>query len=172
MPACLPLSQTFPNVARVRRTLVLIALCLALLGAPACTQSASQPGGGTSVSTTPPTQAVVLTTDQSSYSPSSTIVVTITNRRQVSVFSMDHQSLCAVITLERLAETAWAPQRPCRLMSPTRIVEVVAGTTQITLAPGDAPWLVGTYRVVFHYALERGGDMSGAMVESAQFTVA
>lgn len=124
------------------------------------------------MSTTPPTQAVSLTTDHASYSPTTAIMVTITNRRQASVYSMDHQSLCAIVTLERQMDATWVTQRPCQLMIATRIVEVAPGTTQITLAPGDAPWPAGAYRVVFHYGVTKGDDMSGLAVESAQFTVA
>lgn len=155
-----------------RHALAWIALCLVSLAVAACGATAGGSTGGTPVSTTPPTQAVSLATDHASYSPTTSIVVTITNRRQASVYSMDHQSLCAIVTLELQINGAWVTQRPCKLMIATRIVEVAPGTTQITLAPGDTPWPVGAYRLVFHYGVSKGDDMSGLAVESAQFTVA
>lgn len=146
---------------------------LACLVVSACGASAGRTVGGTPMSTTPPMQAVSLTTDQASYSPTSTVNVTLANRRQASVFSTDHQSLCAVVTLQRQVDNEWVAQRQCRLMSPTRIVEVAVGTTQITLAPGDTPWPTGAYRVVFHYVVSRQDDMgNGLSVASPIFTVA
>lgn len=165
----LPLVFTLQR-RRLAISAVLALVCLAL---SACGAAANQSTGEMSMSTTPPTQAITVATDHATYSPATPIIVTLTNRRQASVFSADHQSLCAIVTLQRQTHDAWAIERPCRLMSPTRIIEVATGTTQITLAPGDTPWPTGAYRVVFQYIATRGDDMAAATtVTSATFTVA
>lgn len=142
---------------------------------PATTSSATP--GGTSVSSLPPTNAVTLSSDSRSYTPSSTITVTLTNHRSTSIFTFDHQTSCTIIALQRQTDVGWKIAGECLLESPTRLVEIKAGETmKIALAPSTGtiqatPWPAGTYRAALQYALS-GQDMgAGVTVATPTFTI-
>jgi hypothetical protein len=140
------------------------------------TTSAVTPGG-TPVSSLPPTDAVTLSSDSRSYTPSSTITVTLTNHRSTSIFTFDHQTSCTIIALQQQTDTGWKIAGECLLGSATRLVEIKAGETmKIALAPSTGtiratPWPAGTYRAALQYALS-GQDMgAGTVAATPTFTI-
>ena len=142
------------------------------------TASSTMTPGGTNVSTTP-TDAVALTPDHSTYTASSTIVVTVTNNRDTSIFTFDHQTSCTILVLQRQDASGWKNVGGCAMGIATRRVEIKAGETmKIALAPGAGqihatPWAAGTYRATVHYTLP-GQDVgaAGVTVATPTFTVA
>lgn len=169
--------------------LMLLALMSLLAACGATTSSGLQPGGPTSTPTTspggtpvasqPPTPAVALSSDGTSYSPSSTITVTLTNHRSTSIYTFDHQTGCTILTLQRQTAKGWEATGGCAMGRLTQQIEIKAGETRkIPLAPGTGqiratPWPTGTYQVVFTYALQREGLTTGATttVVTPTFTI-
>lgn len=164
-----------------------LALVLALAACGVST-TGMQPGGGTNgtptatsggtpMSSVPPTNAIGLSSDKSSYMPSSTINVTLINRRSTSVFAFDHQTACTILTLQRQTTGGWQSVGGCALGRATQLVEIKAGATmQIALAPGagqlkPSPWPAGTYRVVFAYALDAQNMSAGLTVATPDFAI-
>lgn len=150
-------------------------------GAPSgdATATATATPGGTPVSSVPPTSAVTLSADHASYSPSSTITITVTNNRSTSIFTFDHQTSCTILTLQRQKASGWENVGGCAMGRATRQVEIKAGATmQVTLAPGAGqmqaiPWPTGTYRAVLNYALQPQEMANANMILAAtpNFTI-
>jgi hypothetical protein len=146
------------------------------LNATTTATSAATPGG-TPVSSVPPTDAVVLSIDHTSYTPSSTINVTLINHRATSIFTFDHQTSCTILTLQRQTPSGWEATGGCALGRMTQQVEIKAGATmQIALAPGAGqmhvtPWPAGTYRVILNYALQAQNMSATTPVASAMFAI-
>lgn len=107
---------------------------------------------------------VVLTLDKASYTTSDSIRVTIANGLATAISTTDHQSGCTVVTLERWASGAWQAQGLCRLMTPTRIIDLAPGTTAQQLGATQP----GTYRIAFHYFV---GSASGNAPTTSQSAV-
>ena len=149
------------------------AACLLVLGG--CGVATSGTGGtGATPSTTGGANAVTVSTDKAVYAPGDTIVVTIANNLATSVWAADHQSNCTIVTVERLVGGTWERQNPCLRLSPTRLIEIQAGTVSVQrLSPptqsGVTGWPTGSYRVVFTYLLTQTGP--SATVPPVAFTV-
>lgn len=115
----------------------------------------SSSGGGAGTGNPTPSQ-VTVTTSQQRYTPSDTVIVTITNGLATRILAADHQSNCTIVRIELQSGQAWQPQNPCKLMSPTRLIPLDPGsaTTQ-QLQPiqqaGATRWTSGTYRIVLAY---------------------
>ena len=111
------------------------------------------------MSSVPPTDAVVLSIDHTSYTPSSTINVTLINHRSTSIFTFDHQTSCTILTLQRQTTNGWVATGGCALGRMTQRSKSSRTHMQIALAPGAGqmhatPWPAGTYRVILNYALQ------------------
>jgi hypothetical protein len=162
-----------------------VVLMLAACGVPANTAGSNDAlsaastasSGRTPVTANPPANAVSLSSDHASYTPSSTIIVTLSNTLATSVRTFDHQTSCSIVTLQRQTTSGWSNVGGCALMIATRIVDISAGETRkIALSPGAGqihatPWPTGMYRVILHYALP-GQDMSaGNTATTPTFTI-
>ena len=126
-----------------------------------------------------PTDAVTLTPDHSSYSASSTITVSVTNHRDTSIFTFDHQTSCTILSLQRQAASGWQNVGGCAMGIAMRRVEIKAGETmKIALSPGAGqihatPWPAGTYQAVLRYTLSgQSVGAAGVTVATPTFTVA
>lgn len=140
--------------------------------APATTPAPGSSAGG-----------VYVSVGQPSYSPTDTIVVTVTNGTSHDVFAANHQTACTIVRLERLDGATWTPAGGCDEGTVTTFIPVRAGSSAtFHLAPGggmmkSAPWAAGTYRVAFRYTQTVAGSGGGApsasfnTVYSATFTV-
>lgn len=162
-----------------------VVLMLATCGVPASTAGSNDAlsaastasSGRTPVTANPPANAVSLSSDHASYTPLSTVTVTLSNTLTTSVRTFDHQTNCTIVTLQRQTTSGWSNLGGCATMIATRIVEIAAGETRkIALSPGAGqmhatPWPTGTYRVIVHYALP-GQDMSaGNTATTPTFTI-
>jgi hypothetical protein len=162
-----------------------VAFLLTACGIPANTSGANDALSAAStaspgrkpVTANPPANAVSLSSDHASYTPASTIVVTLSNTLATSVRTFDHQTNCTIVTLQRQTTSGWTNVGGCAMMIATRIVEITTGETRkIALSPGAGqihatPWPAGTYRVVLHYALP-GQDLSaGTLATTPTFTI-
>ncbi len=125
-----------------------------------------------------PTSSVVLTVASATYTRSSTIIVTLTNRGSGSIFAYDHQTSCTILSLQRQTSGGGQTVGACALGILTRQIEIRAGETmKIALAPGAgtiraAPWPAGTYHAVLRYTLRAQATSPGATVTTGDFTVA
>lgn len=153
-------------------------------GTPTVSPTVSPSASATSVastptmSTQPPTSAVTLSADQTAYSPSSTIIVKLTNNRSTSIFTFDHQTSCTILTLQRQTSSGWQNVGGCALGRATQRVEIKAGETMtITLAPSAGqiratPWPTGTCRAALHYVLPgQNAGAAGTTVTTATFAI-
>ena len=149
-------------------------------GTPTVSPSASATSVASTptMSTQPPTSAVTLSADQTAYSPSSTIIVKLTNNRSTSIFTFDHQTSCTILTLQRQTSSGWQNVGGCALGRATQRVEIKAGETMtITLAPSAGqiratPWPTGTCRAALHYVLPgQNAGAAGTTVTTATFAI-
>jgi hypothetical protein len=111
---------------------------------------------------------VRLTLDEASYAPGDSVIVTIENGLAKAITVTDHHTNCTFVQLEVQVSGSWRPVGDCKLMTPTRLVELAAGsvTPQKIGIPSSAS-AAGTYRV----ALQYGGFSQGSVVYSVTFTV-
>lgn len=115
--------------------------------------------------------------DKPQYGQKDTIMVTIVNGLTTPIAAPDHQSNCTTVTLEWWSGANWQPQNPCKLMTATRLIPILAGATMaLQLQPqGGTPpgWATGTYRAAFSYYIGTPGTLSGSptTIYSATFTV-
>lgn len=102
---------------------------------------------------TPDTSGTVtLLLDKTAYAPGSAANVTISNGLATKIVVTDHHTTCTYVQLEQQVAGQWQPVGTCTLMTPTRLVELAAGSVtpqriSIPAGPGGA----GTYRVSLRY---------------------
>ncbi len=167
----------------------LAALAVMVLGLAACQAVSDRVDGhkesSTATAATTATTAlhlsptpgrVTVAVDKTHYAPTDTISVMIVNGLATSISTTDHQTNCTVVTLERVVNGAWQAEGACRLLTPTRVVQILPGTTTQQL--GSTRWPTGMYRVAFHYFMEpdeapgQGATLGqGGVVYSASFTI-
>jgi hypothetical protein len=161
----------------------LAALAVMVLGLAACQTVSDRVEGHKESSTataalhiSPTPGQVTVAVDKTHYAPTDTIMVMIFNGLAASVSTTDHQTNCTVVTLERVVNGAWQAEGACRLLTPTRVVQILPGTTTQQL--GSTRWPTGTYRVAFRYFMEPDEEPGqgaipgqGGVVYSASFTL-
>jgi hypothetical protein len=108
---------------------------------------------------------VTLALDKSTYAPGSAAIVTIQNGLSSKIAVTDHHTSCSFVQLEQMVAGVWQPVGKCPLMTPTRLVELAAGssTPQKIFIPSGSQ-ASGTYRVLLRY--------NETTTISATFTVA
>jgi hypothetical protein len=108
---------------------------------------------------------VTLLLDKTSYAPGSAAIVTIANGLATKIVVTDHHTSCTYVQLEQQVAGQWQPVGQCKLMTPTRLVELAAGsvTPQRLIIPAG-PGGAGIYRVTLRY--------SNNTAYSSTFTVA
>lgn len=145
--------------------------------------SSGSPQAGTTAPATPSPAGsqsggpVTLTLDRQRYTAGATITVMIHNGLSATIWAADHQTSCTVVTAERLAGGQWQAVAGCRLMTPTRLVPLPAGSATEQLlhvqgTPLGGMWQAGTYRVALTYSA--GDELTGGrggVAYSAQFTL-
>jgi len=125
-----------------------------------------------------PSFSVTLKTDRDTYAEGETITVKITNDSNQSAVTMDHNSFCSVLDVQKQQANQWATIAPCLLMTPTRLVKlgphedfsVKLPTPEVT-----AKLDPGTYQLELTYwAMNESGQPVGnpTTVYSKTFTVA
>jgi hypothetical protein len=140
-------------------TLHPVATCAAL-GSPAC-----MPSPTATASEIAPPGAVRIVLDQTSYAAGDTARVSIENGLSVKIAVSDHHTDCTYVVLEQFLGGMWQPIGTCKLMTPTRLVELPAGSiTPQRIGIPTGPSAAGTYRVELPYG-------SGGPAYSATFTV-
>jgi hypothetical protein len=163
---------------------------IAVLGA-ACGRTAGLPAtqqAGASSSATPGASSqvvsgqVTLTLDRQQYTAGDIITVTIHNGLSQTIWTVDHQTNCTVVTAEHLQDGHWLAVGDCRLMTPTLLVPLPdhsATTAQLAVPSASSSsgsgWPTGTYHVTFTY---NGGDEgspspggTSGIAHSAEFTL-
>jgi hypothetical protein len=163
----------------------LMALC-SLLAACGVTSSSGQGEGTTIVGTPTPiarstsgTQPASTTTatpggvrlllDKSAYAPGDNVLVTIENGLSSSIEVTDHHTDCTYVVLQQQQAGTWQPIGLCKLMTPTRLVNLAAGSvTPQTIGVPTGPNAAGTYRVMLLYG---ASGSEGNVVYSTTFTV-
>jgi hypothetical protein len=119
----------------------------------------------TSTGTPDASGKVTLILDKTFYTPGGTVMVTIENGLSTKIVVTDHHTDCTYVQLEQLVSGQWQPVGECKLMTPTRLVELAAGSAtpqKIALPAGSQA--TGSYRVALTY--------SNTTVYSMEFTVA
>jgi len=122
--------------------------------------------------------SVTITLDKALYAANDTLTVTITNGLASVITVADHQTNCSIVVLQSQSNGAWQSIRNCRIMTPTRLTHLAAGSvTTVRLVPGGGqiattPWAAGTYRVVLMYGSAASATPgSGAEATSHTFTI-
>jgi hypothetical protein len=106
-------------------------------------------------------------TDHTTYGPSAIVTVTISNGLDSTIWSLNHQTDCSVVTVVRSTGGGWVPVGTCMLGMPTfpvatgpgrvRVVPlapaVISRTGNPGQFPGESTWAPGSYRVVFAYTV-------------------
>lgn len=124
-------------------------------------------------------QDVVITTDAATYAPDGTIRVTVHNRLDRAITTVDQQSQCTIVRLERSEGDAWVPVLPCTLNTPSREVTLGPGTEMtVALDPHPSQPAVrptpGHYRAVLIYTAGPHFEPASSATDttaSAPFTV-
>lgn len=118
---------------------------------------------------------VTVTLDKLIYGPADTITVYVNNGLNTSIAVANHQSGCTIVVLQRSLGATWQTVGACRLMTPTGLEKIPAGTTTVVRLGSSAgqftrsPWPAGTYRIALTYASPPPGGSSP--VYSAQFQI-
>jgi hypothetical protein len=95
---------------------------------------------------------VKLVLDKTSYAPGSAAVVTIENGLATQIVVTDHHTSCTYVQLEQQVAGQWQPVGECKLMTPTRLVELAAGSVTLQrISIPSGPSAAGIYRVALTY---------------------
>jgi hypothetical protein len=96
---------------------------------------------------------VTLALDKTSYAPGNTAIVTIGNGLSTKIVVSDHHTDCTYVQLQQQVAGAWQVVGECKLMTPTRLVGLAAGssTSQKIVIPSGAQ-AAGIYRVALTYS--------------------
>jgi hypothetical protein len=138
-------------------------------------QITSTPSSGA----TPVSGLVTITVDKQHYATNELITASIHNGLPAPIFVADHQTSCTIVSLKMLNNGGWTTIRGCRIMTPTRMVEIGPGTsTTVRLSPGagqftSTPWVPGTYQATLGYGSSQmtTGPAYSSPVYSAVFTI-
>jgi hypothetical protein len=107
---------------------------------------------------------VRLVLDKPAYASGSAVVASIENGSSMKITVTDHHTNCTYVVLEFL-QSDWQPVDSCKLMTPTRLVELAAGSVTVQkIGIPNGPNAAGTYRVALPYS-------PGGPAYSATFTV-
>lgn len=129
------------------------------------------PGSGAPVATAAP-GPVRLILGQSQFHPGDLVTVTIENGLAHAISATDHHSNCSLIQLEKLVNGAWQPLGKCNAQTPTRVVDLVAGsvTQQQVGMPAGAD-AAGTYRMMLTYGASGAPASDAGPAYSSTFNV-
>ncbi len=147
---------------------------IAANGAPA--ERSRQPTNTPSTDSTPTAAqgAVRLLLDKPTYRPGDKVVVSIENGLHAEIRVTNHHTDCGYTDLQHFVGGMWAPIGTCKVLTPTRLVTLAAGSVTLqTIGIPSGASSVGTYRVALTYTA--GGGSSAAQlgpVYSPTFTVA
>lgn len=140
----------------------------ATTGTPA---TATPAAGAASTSAAGSGGQVTVTTDQQHYKVGATLSVTLRNGLAQTIWTADHQTSCTPVVAEVQQNGQWQAVDLCKLMTPTRLIPLAAGTTTVERIATNG-WAAGTYRVTLRYTV---GDQSASgpsgTASSAQFTI-
>jgi hypothetical protein len=170
---------------RVLRFCLLLVLLGASTLAAGCSRTIGSPETDASSSATPSMSVqetggqVTVTLDKAEYAPGDTIATTIHNGLSQTIWVEDHQTGCKIVLAEYLQAGRWQAIQNCRLMTPTRMVPLAAGsTTSAGLSTSqdfiadNTGWPPGAYRVTLTYSgSDKGTGEPSGVVHSAQFIV-
>jgi hypothetical protein len=113
---------------------------------------------------------VRLLLDKSAYAPGDNVQVTIENGLSVSIKVTDHHTDCTYVVLQQQQADSWQPIGLCKLMTPTRLVDLAAGSvTPQKIGAPTGPNAAGTYRVMLLYG---ASGTEGNEAYSSTFSVA
>jgi hypothetical protein len=125
----------------------------------------------------PSADRVSVTTDKNEYDVSETIVGEIVNGNDQTIVTLDHQSNCTILTLQKQEANGWVSIARCPLLSPSLPVKIGPRTeVLVKLASGsfNNRFEPGTYRLQFiWFFLDADGLPTGfpVTVYSPQFTL-
>ena len=149
----------------------LIAGCGQTTGSPGSPQAGATSSATSGASGQLTSGQVTLTLDKQRYKPGDTVTATIHNGLSKAIWAEDHQTNCTVVTAEHLQDGQWQAVGRCRLMTPTIMMPLAAGSATVQRLFG-AGWSGGLYRLTLTYT---GGDEGaggpGGVVHSAEFTI-
>ena len=132
----------------------------------------ANPAGGTPPSTAAP-GPVRLVLGKTQYHPGDLATVTIENGLSHVISTTDHHSSCSLLQLEKLVNGAWQPIGKCNTQTPTRIVELAAGSaTQQQVGMPTGTGVAGTYRMMLTYGAGGAPASDAGPAYSSTFTVA
>ena len=109
----------------------------------------------------PPTLPVTLQVGATSYTPGSSISVTIKNLSGQTVYFADHRTNCTVLQVERQVSGSWVPVAPCKLMIATRIHSLNAGEVSKVTIITTNQWPTGNYHARLDYSFKPNTGNSG-----------
>lgn len=125
---------------------------------------------GVALTVAPIRGAVTISLDKTHYRAGELALVTVTNGLAQNISTTDHKSGCSIVALEQQVNGSWQTVEPCRLQTPTLMVELAkASVTEVKIGIPNTP---ATYRVTLSYTGGNGetGGPSG-IVHSAEFTM-
>ena len=125
---------------------------------------------GVALTVTPVHGVVTVSLDKAHYHSGDLAIVTVTNGLAQSISTTDHKSSCSIVQLEQQVNGSWQAVEPCRLQTPTLVVDLAKGS--VTEQKIGIPSTPATYRVTLSYT---GGDEGtggpGGIAHSAEFTM-
>lgn len=110
-------------------------------GTPTQPEAADTPGSRSGVS---------VTVDRSTYSKGDTIVVTVSNRLDEAIVTLDQKAFCSIITLQIQEGDNWKEVINCFSGEPPGPVFLPAGSVQTIEFPADLA--AGTYRAALIFS--------------------
>jgi hypothetical protein len=125
-----------------------------------------------------PSFNVTLKTDRDTYAEGEITAVKITNDSNQPVVTMDHNSYCSVLNVQKQQASQWVNVAPCLLMTPTHLVKLSPHEDLSVKLPTPEMAVKldpGTYQLeLMYWAMNEGGQPVGnpTTVYSKTFTVA
>lgn len=136
---------------------------------PTPSSTVSPGASGTTGTATPGKVSLVLGT--TSPAAGNVITVTVENGLSAGIAVTDHHTNCTYLQLQKEVSGTWQPIGDCKLMTPTRLVTLAAGSvTPQKIGIPTGPGAAGTYRVMLMYGAA-GGSAQGNAAYSPSFTV-
>ncbi len=98
---------------------------------------------------------IEIKSNKATYDESEKIVITVWNRMEEPVTTMDQHTNCSIILIEQQKETGWQEIKNCTLNAPAREVTIPAGSKETIELISDQPFAtnltIGTYRATLVY---------------------
>lgn len=128
-----------------------IAVVMGILALAGCGQSPQPPPSPPPTATS--NDPVHIRTNATSYQVGDTITVMLSNQSSQTIYFLNHQTNCTVVSVQLQTDSGWTPLNNCAAggISSWQTLKAGESLTVMLKTSSDSRWTAGIYRAVLNY---------------------